>query len=354
MTDVNHWIRAELRELQAYAVADATGLTKLDAMESPYPWPEALRAAWLAQLNAVELNRYPDPHGAVVKTRLRQLFSLPDHQALILGNGSDELIQLILMAVNAPSRTVLAPVPSFVMYRLVSQWLGLRFVGVPLQADFQLDLSALLAAMAEHQPAVVFIAQPNNPTGNAFARADVAQVIAAAPGLVVLDEAYFPFCDEPLLDLLGGNVLVMRTFSKLGMAGLRLGMLMGAPVWLNEFDKLRLPYNVNSLTQASAAFALDHWDDFAELIRQIRQSRDELIHELQQLRGVTVFATQANFVLIRVPDGPQLFAFLKQQGVLVKNLHQPPLTPNCLRLTVGSAAENQLLINVLKNGLGNA
>ncbi len=353
MTDINRWIRPDLRALQAYTVTDATGLIKLDAMESPYPWPLHLRDEWLARLNEVELNRYPDPRGQGIKQRLRNLFAVPSELALLLGNGSDEIIQLVLLAMSGPNRSVVAPVPSFVMYRLISQWFGLRFVGVPLRSDFSLDLAGMLQAIAEHEPAVVFIAQPNNPTGNAFSRDDIQQIIAAAPGLVVLDEAYFPFCDTPLLDLAGGSVLVMRTLSKLGMAGLRLGVLIGDAAWLNELDKLRLPYNVNSLTQASAEFALDHWSDFAMLIDQICHSRNELIEKLQQLSGVHVFATQANFVLIRVPDAPTLFTHLKQQGVLIKNLHQPLLTEHCLRLTVGSPSENHSLINALKIGLGN-
>ncbi|HHM04839.1 MAG TPA: histidinol-phosphate transaminase [Gammaproteobacteria bacterium] len=353
---ISRWVRPEIRGLQAYHVPDAAGLVKLDAMENPYGWPESLVGAWLETLKGVSLNRYPDPQAGALKTGLRRAFALPEDMELLLGNGSDELIQMILMAVVGPDRTVLAPEPAFSMYRLISATVGLRFTGVPLSADFRLDLPALLEAIERERPAVVFLAYPSNPTGNLFDAAAMEAVIKAAPGLVVVDEAYTPFCDASFLGRLGryGNLLVLRTLSKLGLAGLRLGYLVGDPAWLHELDKLRLPYNINVLTQASAAFALAHFDVLAEQTRRIRADRDRLAKDLAALPGVQVFPSQANFILFRGPAGraPALFEALKARGVLIKRLHGAhPLLADCLRVTVGRPEENSAFLAALAAAL---
>src|SRR5581483_4454342 len=271
-------IRPEVRALKAYHVPDAAGLIKLDAMENPYGWPEELKPAWLEALRGVALNRYPDPAARALKQRLHASLGVPRGAELLLGNGSDELIQIIALALARPGAVVLAPTPTFVMYQLIAAAAGMRFVGVPLKNDFSLDLPAMRAAINQHRPAVVFLAYPNNPTGNLFAPEDVEAIVAAAPGVVVVDEAYHAFAEASFVDRLArhDNLLVLRTLSKQGLAGLRLGVLAGAPAWLAEFDKVRLPYNINSLTQASAAFALQHWPAFERQARDIRAGREAL------------------------------------------------------------------------------
>ncbi len=250
-------IRPEIRALKAYHVPDSAGLIKLDAMENPYTWPETLKQEWLEVLRAVPINRYPDPAAQALRTQLKQSLAVPAGMDVLLGNGSDELIQLILMGMARPGAVVLAPEPTFVMYKMIACFVGMQFVGVPLAADFGLDLAAMRAAIKQHQPAVVFLAYPNNPTGNLFDAAAIETLLQESPGLVVVDEAYHAFAQQSFMDRLGrfDNLLVMRTLSKQGLAGLRLGILAGDPAWLAEFDKLRLPYNINSLTQASAGFA---------------------------------------------------------------------------------------------------
>ncbi len=259
--DVERLIRPEVRALSAYHVPDPGRLVKLDAMENPYPWPGELEPLWHEALRGVEVNRYPDPGAGRLKARLRQAMGVPEAAEMLLGNGSDEVIQILLTAVAGPGRTVLAPEPTFVMYRQVALTLGLRFVGVPLRApDFGLDGEAMLAAVAAHDPAVVFLAYPNNPTGNLFDAEAVRAVLDASRGLVVVDEAYTPFAQESFLGevLRHPRLLVLRTVSKMGLAGLRLGWLAGAPAWVRELEKVRLPYNINVLTQRSAELALDH------------------------------------------------------------------------------------------------
>lgn len=354
---VRRWIRADIRALAAYHVPPAQGLIKLDAMENPYLWPEPLLDAWLAKLRHVALNRYPDPAATDLKARLRSAFAIPAEHELLLGNGSDELIQLLAMAVAQPGRTILAPEPSFVMYRMIATFAGLDYVGVPLRADdFGLDRGAMLRAIEHQQPALVFLAHPNNPTGNLFDPAVVRELIEAAPGLVVVDEAYSAFADHSFMSSLGQypNLLVMRTVSKMGLAGLRLGLLAGPPAWLAELDKLRLPYNINVLTQASAEFALAHKHVLDEQTAAIRTDRQTLYEALCEMEGVQVYPSQANFLLLRLAEGKAdgVFARLREQGVLIKNLNGAGgALRNCLRVTVGKPEENQRFLEAFAQAL---
>jgi histidinol-phosphate aminotransferase len=353
---VSKLVRPEIQALKAYPVPDATGLIKLDAMENPYPWPEEMKQAWLATLHAVAINRYPDPQARRLRARLRAAFGVPADMALLLGNGSDELIQIILLAVAKPGAVVLAPVPTFVMYEMIARFAGMQFRGVPLAQDFSLDLPAMLKAIEAHHPAVIFLAYPNNPTGNLFARADVERILDAAPGLVVLDEAYHAFAGESFLDRLDrhDNLLVMRTLSKQGLAGLRLGLLAGPPAWLAELDKVRLPYNVNSLTQASAEFALAHLALLEEQAARIRADREQLLQALANLRGVYAWPSRTNFILFRVAGraAGEVFAHLRARGVLIKNLDAAdPALAGCLRVTVGTPEENAAFLQALETAL---
>jgi histidinol-phosphate aminotransferase len=354
---VERWVRPEIRALSAYHVPPAAGLIKLDAMENPYGWPEEVVAAWLERLRGVALNRYPDPGAAELKQGLRDALDLGEGTELLLGNGSDELIQMIAMTLAEPGRVVLAPEPSFVMYRMIATFTGMDYVGVPLVGDdFTLDRDAMLAAIAEYDPAVIFLAYPNNPTGNLFDDASIEAILAATQGLVVIDEAYAPFAECSWLERLGDfpNLVVMRTLSKLGLAGLRLGLLAGAPAWLGQFDKVRLPYNIGVLNQASASFALEHQALFDEQTARIRNERARLHDVLAALPGIVPLPSRANFILLRVPAGQAglLFAALREAGVLVKSLDgSSPLLADCLRVTVGTPEENDAFVAALRKAL---
>jgi histidinol-phosphate aminotransferase len=347
-------IRPEVRAISAYAVPCAEGLIKLDAMENPYRLPAALAAALGERLAQVAINRYPPAEPAAFKRRLAQAIGLPAGQALLLGNGSDELIHLLIQACAVPGAVVMAPAPGFVMYEMSARFDGCRFVGVPLRADFSLDRAALLAAMAEHRPAVLFVAWPNNPTGKLFDRADVEALLDAAPGLVVIDEAYLPFARDTWLPRLGSDarLLVLRTFSKLGLAGLRLGYLCGDAALLREVDKLRPPYNVNSLTLAAADLLLDHLEVLEAQAAAIRAERDRVGAALAALPGVETFPSAANFLLLRVVDPDAVFAGLKARGILIKNVARAhPLLAGCLRATIGTPEENEALLAALRESL---
>ena len=354
-TSAFRWVREIIQQQSSYHVPPAGDFIKLDAMENPWPMPEALKQHWLDTLADLQLNRYPDPAADGLVHRLRVVMEIPDESAIMLGNGSDELIQAILMAVSGGGHTVLAPTPSFVMYEVLARVCGLTYAGVPLQSDFTLDMPAMRNAINRHQPAVIFLASPNNPTGAAFQPAEIEEILDLAPGLVVVDEAYQPFVragSENFIARLADypDLIVMRTLSKVGLAGIRLGLIAGHADWISELDKLRLPYNINSLTQATASFALDHWQVFQVQIDEICGERDRVYDSLSSLNGIKTWPSDTNFILFRISDdrAEMIHAQLLKKGILIKCMHRvgSPLD-NCLRVTIGSPAENDAFLKEL-------
>ena len=355
-------IRADVRAMHAYTVQAADGLLKMDAMENPFGLPPALQAALGQRLGALALNRYPGPRTEVLRDALARHAGMPEGCALMLGNGSDELISLVALACARPGAQVLAPLPGFVMYGMSAQLQGLGFTGVALTPDFELDAAAMEAAIAEHRPAITYIAYPNNPTATLWDDTAVLRTIDAAGaqgGIVVIDEAYQPFASRTWLDRMRaeparhGHVLLMRTLSKFGLAGVRLGYLMGPAALVHEIDKVRPPYNVSVLNSEAALFALEHADVFAAQAAELRAGRDLLVAQLRALPGVLkVWDSEANMVLLRVPDAARTFEGMKNRKVLVKNVStMHPLLAGCLRLTVGSAADNAQMLAALQASL---
>ena len=361
-------IRPDVRAMHAYVVQDATGYLKLDAMENPFALPPELQAALGQRLGQLALNRYPGPRYADLQAALAHHAGLPEGHALILGNGSDELISLVSLACALPPSAdgqrpvVLAPVPGFVMYAMSAQLQGLDFVGVPLTPDFELDEAAMLAAIALHRPAITHLAYPNNPTATLW-NEDVVQriidAVAAVGGIVVMDEAYQPFASRTWLDRMraepqrNAHVLLMRTLSKFGLAGVRLGYLIGPAALVGEIDKVRPPYNVSVLNCEAALFALEHAPVFAEQARQLREQRSALVAALRAMPGIEkCWDSEANMVLVRVQDAARTFAGLRERKVLIKNVStMHPLLANCLRLTVGTAADNAIMLQALQASL---
>ncbi len=359
-TKTNNPVRPEIQSLSAYHVADAAGMIKLDAMENPYAWPaclpESLQQQWLEVLRRAQLNRYPDPRAGDLSAMIREVFAVPDGHGVVLGNGSDELIHLLITAVAGPGAVVLSVTPGFVMYPMIALYNRVEYVGVPLNAeDFSLDMTAMRQAIARHRPPLIFLAYPNNPTGNLFAQQQVEEIIDSAPGWVVIDEAYAAFAADSFLPRLVKfpNLLVMRTLSKMGLAGLRLGYLCAAPQLTAELDKIRLPYNINTLTQLSAEFALRHKAVLDRQAAELCAQRRQLLHGLQSLPGLQVFPSQANFILFRTGPGEadRVFTALKQAGVLIKNLSAADGLEDCLRVTVGLAEENARFLAALEEAL---
>ena len=365
-------IRQDVQSMHAYAIQDSVGMVKLDAMENPFRLPEALQQALGQRLGAAALNRYPDGRVNDLRAALAAYAGMPAGCDIMLGNGSDELINLLAMACDVPADAVtgarpvvLAPLPGFVMYAMSAQLQGLDFVGVPLTADFALDTQAMVAAIRQHQPALVYLAYPNNPTANlwdAQAMAAVVQAAAESGSLVVIDEAYQPFSSRTYLDCMAqdpaghAHVLLMRTLSKFGLAGVRLGYMIGHADLIAQVDKVRPPYNISVLNYECALFALEHADVFAAQAADIRNQRERLQQAFSALPGVHSWPSDANMVLLRIDGAPQraaeVFDGLKARHILVKNVSKMhPLLANCLRITVGSATENDQLLAALKEVL---
>jgi len=353
-TRMSRYLRADVQGMHGYAVQPSAGFVKVDTMENPFRLPPELRRALGERLAEVALNRYPAERGDVLRAELAKHANMPEGCDIMLGNGSDELISLLTLAADVPGNVVIAPLPGFVMYEMSAKLQGLKFVGVPLTPAFQLDRPAMLAAVREHQPALLYIAYPNNPTANLWDDSVVDAIIEAAPGLVVIDEAYQPFAARDSLERLRRHehVVLMRTMSKFGLAGVRIGYMMGRKALIAEVDKLRPPFNISVLNCEAALFALEHVDEYAKQAATIRAEREKLASGIAALPGVHAFPSEANMILARVPDAKRVFEGMRARGVLIKNvsgLH--PLLANCIRITIGTPDENPLTLAALRGAL---
>lgn len=347
-------IRHDVQGMHAYAVQPSAGLVKLDAMENPHRLPPELQRALGERLAAVALNRYPGERIATLRDALARHAGMPEGFSLMLGNGSDELISLLAMACDVPGASILAPVPGFVMYGMSAQLQGLKFIPVDLTPDFELDERAMLAAIEQHQPSIVYLAYPNNPTANLWDDAAIERIVKAAPGLVVIDEAYQPFASRTYADRITrhDHVLLMRTLSKFGLAGVRIGYLIGRSALVGEIDKVRPPYNISVLNCEAALFALEHAGVFDAQAAELRRERGRLLDALAAMPAVKAWRSDANMILVRVPDADRAFQGMKARGVLVKNVSKMhPLLAGCLRLTVGTVEENAQMLQALQASL---
>lgn len=355
MKTASDFIRDDIKSMSAYRIADLPeGFIKLDAMESPYHpfarFPE-LSNEWLRLIAQAQIHLYPNPAASGLQETLRKAFDIPESAAIALGNGSDELIQFMTLLVAQSSATMLAVEPSFVMYWHNAELYGMNYVGVPLNEDFTLDLPAVLSAIEKHQPALIFIAYPNNPTGVCFRREEVEAIIRAARGIVVVDEAYGAFSRDSFLPQAGSveNLVVMRTISKIGFAGLRIGYAAGSPAVMDELAKILPPYNMNQLSLATAKFALQHHDVIQTTIDILKTERERVFNELSAIGRLKAFPSEANFITVRVPDADALFNTLKENRILIKKLHGThPLLAQCVRITIGSPEQNDAVLDIIR------
>ena len=355
MKDTANFIRDDIKAMSAYRIADLPeGFIKLDAMESPYHpfarFPE-LSNEWLRLIAQAPIQLYPNPAASGLQETLRKAFDIPEAASIALGNGSDELIQFLTLLVAQSGATMLTVEPSFVMYRHNAELYGMNYVGVPLNEDFTLDLPAVLSAIEKHQPALIFIAYPNNPTGVCFRREEVEAIIRAAQGIVVVDEAYGAFSRDSFLPQAGSveNLVVMRTISKIGFAGLRIGYAAGSPAVMDELAKILPPYNMNQLSLATAKFALQHHDVIQTTIDILKTERERVFNELSAMGRLKAFPSEANFITVRVPDTDALFNTLKENRILIKKLHGThPLLAQCVRITIGSPGQNDAVLDIIR------
>ena len=347
-------LRPELLAMDAYHVPPSRGLVKLDVMENPYDFSPQLKTRWADKLKQVSINRYPEAMPERLSTALISQTGLPGNFKVMLGNGSDELIQIIIQSLAVSAGPVMSVSPTFSMYKILARIIGKQYVELPLLDDFSLDYPSVLEQIKILNPACIFLAYPNNPTGNLFDVEQLRNIVAGASGLVVIDEAYMPFAGVTLIDWLieFPNLLVMRTLSKAGLAGLRFGMLFGHETWLCELDKIRLPFNVNSLTQASVEFALENYNFFHVNAQKIVEERSRVLRILGSMPGLDVFPSDANFILFRSKnlDAVQIFDSLLARKILIKCLHIPDtLLDQCLRVTIGKFDENDLFLDSMRD-----
>jgi len=344
-------IRPEILRLLPYHVPSSSGMIKLDAMENPYSLPETLREEIAQLVTTISANRYPDSNSVSLKASLRETMGIPMGMGVMLGNGSDEIIQIVALSLAKPGAVLMSVEPAFAMFRMIATYTRMEYIGIPLKTNFSLDLDLMLTAIAKYRPAVIFIAYPNNPTGNLFDAEAVSSIIESAPGVVVVDEAYHAFADASFMDKLSEhpNLLLMRTLSKLGLAGLRLGLLTGRSEWLIQLEKVRLPYNVGVLTQEVVRKILQHPNVLQQQADAIKAERVVMSKYLNILDGVEAFPSDANFILFRVSKASQVFSELKKRNILIKNLDgSHPLLKNCLRVTIGTPDENKQFLRVLQ------
>jgi len=353
MTFIEKWLRSDIKNINAYHVPESRNLLKLDAMESPFGVPSDLKEQFLEYIDKAEVNRYPDAASTQLKDTLRALMDIPEEHGILLGNGSDELIQLLALACNEGD-LIMSFEPSFVMYEMVSKYAHLRYQGIKLDSNFDINLTESIEAINTKNPKLIFIAYPNNPTGNAFDYDAIIEIIRTTDALVVLDEAYYAYSDKSFLSEISkfSNLVVLRTISKIGFAGLRLGLLIGSKETITQLNKLRLPYNINVLTQASANFLLQDKQGIVKNAEILIDERQRLFEELSLFSHLKVHPSQTNFLLVRCDDAQSLHSSLIEKGILIKGFSSDSDLSDFIRISVSEPNENNILIAAIKEYYG--
>ena len=348
--DVRTLIKKEVREQECYRADIMSYRAKMDANESPFSLSPLLRKKLFEEIKKVSLNRYPEPGAPLLRKRFAEYYGVADNMIMI-GNGSDELIQILCTALVNSSSVVMVPSPTFAMYRIIASTSGHAVAEVPLNASFDLDLDAMLNRIAKDIPVLTFLSYPNSPTSNCFIEKSVAAIVEASTGIVVVDEAYGSFAGKTLVPLLKkyDNLVILKTLSKVGLAAMRIGFLIGSPFLIHELDKVRLPYNINTMSQVAAGFYLDHIDTFFSQTKDIIAGREELLDALGKIESVHPNPSDANFIFFSCDfDTDNIYSLLAEEGILIKNLNSPGVMKNCMRVTVGNSEENQEFLKALK------
>ncbi len=349
MKNINELLRLQVKGLRAYHVDEPDVPVKLHANENPYNLSEEIRRIISNEVSALDFNRYPDPECEDLRQLLAERIGVKKEQ-LVLGNGSDELIQMIIMAFGGQGFPVVFPTPTFSMYKNIAFSLGEEVMPLPLDESFELEPTSILEKI-RCGPSITFISYPNNPTGNCFSREVIEEIIAQSKGIVVVDEAYFDYSRKTLLDKLATspNLIILRTLSKIGFASLRLGVLVGSTEVADLLNRVRLPYNITSMSRIAALSSLKFDKEINEGIECIIEERAKLYRSLKALGFASPFKTDANFILFRVNDSEELFNYLIEKGVLIRNLNSAGPLENCMRVTVGTQDENTIFLQEMKN-----
>lgn len=335
-------VQERIQSLKPYHVENFDCQIKLHANESPLPPPDK-GLSFLSKLpKDLQLNRYPDPDSNKLRQTLAQRLAVPVEK-LIVGNGSDELIQFILQVFCGPGDVIAFPDPTFAMYSIIGQGMGLKSAGYPLDEKWDFEAAPFLEFVEEHNPKVILFSYPNNPTGNCFSEKAIKKVIEKFTGIVVVDEAYYDFSGKTFVGEMENhnNLIVLKSLSKIGMAGLRVGYGIADPEIISQFNKVRLPYNSNSISQYLAEKLLNNFPAIQKQIDVIKEERGRMLEKLSAMEFITVYPSDSNFILFQTQKDPaKIFQALAEKGILIRNLAGHPRLQNCLRVTIGTKEEN--------------
>jgi len=339
-------VNSEVKEINSYSVPKINCSIRLDGNESPFETNTELLSLFSKEISEVDLNRYPDPESADLRKIISDNFNFPV-EGLLIGNGSDELIQMLIETVTGKSGVVLVPSPTFSMYRLTSLILKNNIVETDLDENFDLNTEDILNKIEVHNPDLLFFASPNNPTGNAFSQDKIIKVIEATSGIVVVDEAYFDYYGNTFIPLIKkyNNLIVLRTLSKIGFAAIRLGILFGNEEIVRQINKTRLPYNINTLSQKIAEIVLSNDELLKENYNKITGERERIFKELNKIKSIKVYQSDANFFLIKVPDAEYCFKEMTKKDILIRNLSSSSKLDGCIRVTIGTNEENNAFLD---------
>lgn len=347
-TDKNSRVSSNIKAISSYTVPQIECSVKLDGNESPYEPDNGFKDKIENELSKVKLNRYPDPNLNLIRSKLAEIYSFPE-KGIILGNGSDEIIQMLITVFTGKSGIVLMPKPTFSMYKLSSLAQKKEVIESKLDKNFDINFDDFKNIIFKYDPDLIFLATPNNPTGNSFSKDKIVAILESTDAIVVVDEAYFDYSKISYLDYTKefDNLMILRTMSKIGFASIRLGMLFGNPDLVAELNKARMPYNINSLTQTILKVVLESRNLIDEKIDVVIEERKKLEIELKKIPALKVYPSDANFFLVKVDDADFLFNELVKRDILIRNLNSNGVLKNCVRITVGSSLENKKLLSAL-------
>jgi histidinol-phosphate aminotransferase len=347
-------VKPQVLKVPAYTLRAYDAEIKLNQNENPYDFPDDLKEEAFRRFRTKQWSRYPD---FVPESLRRQLAKFAGWQkdGILVGNGSNELLQATLMVLIKNRSRVAIPSPTFTVYRLIAQVLGAGILDIPLSADMTFDIDALISKSRESGAGVLIVNTPNNPTGAVLRGEDLRRILEKFPGYLLLDEAYYEFWGHTGKELLHDypRLIITRTFSKaMGMASLRVGYLLAHPELAAQISKAKLPYNVNQFSLIAAEVALENIERFRPAIETVLEERERLGSALGKLPGVRVYPTEANFFLVEVPAAPKvIFEDLYEQGILIRDVSSYPMLSRCLRVSVGTPDENNRLLSALHTAL---
>lgn len=349
------FIRADILAQTAYPKPDIPNhFILLDSAALPFSLPEDMRRPWADALAEAPLDRTAIAAENEVQTALRAALPIPENAQIVLGNGAEELVRLLAWLTAQPDAAVLALEPCSSMYRRAAELCRMAYTGIALNDDFSPNLTALFAAIEQKQPALLFLSHPNRATGTPIARSDLEEIARRAEGIVVVDETCAVDDEHSFIAQAGQpeNLVVLRSFDSIGLGGIRTGYAVGSPLVMNELAKLLPPHPVNGLSLCAARFALQHADSFRQNAEQLAAERTRVAAALAELAETQVLDGQAHFLTVRLPDAPSAFERLKENGILVKNLHgRHALLYNCLRIAIGTPEQNNGVVQYLQQAV---